>query len=112
MWDANAFSTQRRYSGMGSQTENTISGICSAKIAGHCEKQVSGTDGLREKLKNIAAAGQRRIVLNMSNVKYIDSTGLGMLVAAHFSAQKQGASLSLCHGLCHVGSRLRGTGDY
>jgi anti-sigma B factor antagonist len=33
----------------------------------------------------------------MANVKYIDSSGLGALVAAHVSAKAQGASVRLCH---------------
>jgi anti-sigma B factor antagonist len=33
----------------------------------------------------------------MDNIKYIDSSGLGALVAAHCSAKTQGASLRLCH---------------
>jgi anti-sigma B factor antagonist len=32
----------------------------------------------------------------MSNIKYIDSSGLGALVAAHVSAKTQGASVRLC----------------
>jgi len=55
------------------------------------------SNSLREKLKSMAAAGKKKIVLNVANIKYIDSTGLGMLVAAHFSAKTQGASVRLCH---------------
>jgi anti-sigma B factor antagonist len=52
---------------------------------------------LREKVKSLVAAGKRKIVLNMANVKYIDSAGLGALVAAHVSAKSQGASVRLCN---------------
>jgi anti-sigma B factor antagonist len=54
------------------------------------------SNALREKLKSLAAEGKKQIVLNMNNIKYIDSTGLGTLVAAHCSAQAQGASLRMC----------------
>ena len=37
----------------------------------------------------------KRVVLNLSGVTYIDSAGLGALVAAHHSARAQGASLKL-----------------
>jgi len=50
---------------------------------------------LRENLKNLIAQGKKHIVLNMSDITYIDSTGLGTLVAAHVSAKSQGASLKL-----------------
>jgi anti-sigma B factor antagonist len=55
------------------------------------------SNALREKLKSLIAEGKKKIVLNMADVKYIDSTGLGTLVAAHVSAKTQGASLRLCH---------------
>jgi anti-sigma B factor antagonist len=48
-------------------------------------------------LKSLIAEGKKKIVLNMDNIKYIDSSGLGALVAAHCSAKTQGASLRLCH---------------
>ena len=55
------------------------------------------SNALRVKLKSPIAEGKKQIVLNMDNVKYIDSSGLGTLVAAHCSAKTQGASLRLCH---------------
>ena len=55
------------------------------------------SNALREKLKSLIAEGKKQIVLNMDNIKYIDSSGLGALVAAHCSAKTQGASLRLCH---------------
>src|ERR1700737_530520 len=51
------------------------------------------SNALREKLKSLIAEGKKKIVLNMDNIKYIDSSGLGALVAAHCSAKTQGASL-------------------
>ena len=55
------------------------------------------SNALRKKLKSLIAEGKKKIVLNMDNIKYIDSSGLGALVAAHCSAKTQGASLRLCH---------------
>ena len=52
---------------------------------------------LREKVKSLLASGQKKIVLNMDNVTYIDSSGLGALVAAHTSARAQGAFMKLSH---------------
>jgi anti-sigma B factor antagonist len=53
------------------------------------------SQALREKLKSLVAQGKKQIVLNMDHVAYIDSAGLGILVAAHVSAKNQGASLKL-----------------
>ena len=55
------------------------------------------SNALREKVKSLIAAGKKKVVLNMNNVTFIDSAGLGTLVAAHHSAKTQGASLKLCH---------------
>jgi anti-sigma B factor antagonist len=61
------------------------------------------SQALRVELKNLVAAGKKKIVLNMDNIKYIDSAGLGILVAAHVCAKAQGASLKLSN----LGSRFR-----
>ena len=44
---------------------------------------------LREAVKPLLALGGR-IIINLSDVNYLDSTGLGMLVALKFTAIKQG----------------------
>jgi len=55
------------------------------------------SNALREKVKSQIAEGKKKIVLNMANVTFIDSAGLGTLVAAHHSAKSQGAALKLAH---------------
>jgi anti-sigma B factor antagonist len=55
------------------------------------------SNALREKIKSLIAEGKKKIVLNMDNITFIDSAGLGTLVAAHHSAKSQGAGLRLCH---------------
>jgi anti-sigma B factor antagonist len=52
---------------------------------------------LREKLKGLVAEGKTKIVLNMADINYIDSAGLGILVTASVSAKTKGASVRLCH---------------
>ena len=53
------------------------------------------SQALREKLKSLIAEGKKKIVLNMDNIKYVDSAGLGIRVAAHMCAKVQGTSLIL-----------------
>ncbi len=50
---------------------------------------------LRETLKSTNAAGHDRIILNLAQIDYIDSTGLGTLVICFTSMQKAGGSLKL-----------------
>jgi anti-sigma B factor antagonist len=55
------------------------------------------SNAMRERVKSLLADNQKKIVLNMNNVTYIDSAGLGTLVAAHHSARAQGAGLKLAN---------------
>ncbi len=52
---------------------------------------------LRTKIKDILAQGKTRLVLDLANVGYIDSAGLGTLVSGYTSAQSQGASVKLAN---------------
>ena|SRR5579871_4360828 len=61
------------------------------------------TTALREKVKTLLADGKKNVVLDLSGVTMIDSTGLGALVTAHTSAKSAGASLRLCN----LGSRSK-----
>ncbi len=53
------------------------------------------SNALRERVKGMLAENKKKIVMNMDNVTYIDSAGLGTLVAAYHSARAQGATLKL-----------------
>jgi anti-anti-sigma factor len=55
------------------------------------------SNALREKVKELLAEGKKKIVLNVNNIAFIDSAGLGTLVASHHTAKKEAASLRLCH---------------
>ena len=50
---------------------------------------------LRERLRAESDAGRQRIILNLDDVDYIDSTGLGTLVICFTTMQKAGGSLKL-----------------
>ena len=50
---------------------------------------------MREKVTSLAAAGIKNIVLNLKDVDYIDSTGLGALVICSTSLRKSGGVIKL-----------------
>jgi anti-sigma B factor antagonist len=54
-----------------------------------------GSVQLREAVRDLISKGARNILLNMSDVNYIDSSGLGELVSAFTTAKNQGASVKL-----------------
>ena len=76
-------------------TDSEVDGVYVMALEGRI---VMGAEShsLREKLKSVLAEGKKKIVLNMANLKYIDSAGLGALVAVHYSAKTQNASVRLC----------------
>ena len=55
------------------------------------------TEALRTKLKELLAAGHRHIILNLGEVTYLDSVGLGTLIGAYTSTTNTGGSLKLLH---------------
>src|SRR3974390_2330477 len=50
---------------------------------------------LREKVAALCASGVKNLVLNLAQVDYIDSTGLGALVMVATSLRKAGGSVKL-----------------
>jgi len=52
---------------------------------------------LRARLKDMLATGKTRVVLDLADVSYIDSAGLGTLVAGYTSARSQGAGMKLAN---------------
>jgi anti-sigma B factor antagonist len=50
---------------------------------------------LREIVGELADKGHKRIVLNLADVQYIDSSGLGELVKAHTTVRNKGGELKL-----------------
>jgi anti-sigma B factor antagonist len=77
-------------------TNSEVEGVSLVALNGRIVLGEEST-ALREKLKSLIAGGKKKIVLNMAEIDYIDSSGLGALVAAHLSAKNAGASLRLCN---------------
>ncbi|HEV2379366.1 MAG TPA: STAS domain-containing protein [Terriglobia bacterium] len=62
------------------------------------------TEVLRQRLKDVVESGQKQIVLDLSGVDYIDSAGLGTLVAGAASVRRAGGELKLAN----LTERVRG----
>ena len=52
---------------------------------------------LRSALRQVIGQGVREMTLDFSQVRMVDSTGLGLLISAHNSVHKAGGSLSVIH---------------
>jgi anti-anti-sigma factor len=73
-------------------------------------KFVAGSDGpfLRQKVKDLIDAGAKKLVLDFTEVPYIDSTGLGFLAGSRVTAQNAGVSVVLAGVNQHVRRILDG----
>jgi anti-sigma B factor antagonist len=54
-----------------------------------------GSSTLRETVRDLVAKGQKKIVLNLGDVSYIDSSGIGELVSSYTTVSNQGGALKL-----------------
>jgi anti-sigma B factor antagonist len=54
-----------------------------------------GTSSLRTKIRELVEGGSRRIVLNMADVSYMDSSGLGEMIASHTTVTTAGGEMKL-----------------
>lgn len=54
-----------------------------------------GSVQLRDSIKELVAKGQKQILLNLGDVSYIDSSGLGELVSAYTTVRNAGGELKL-----------------
>jgi anti-sigma B factor antagonist len=54
-----------------------------------------GDEQLRDKINSLVQQGQRKIVLNLEGVPYLDSAGLGEIVRTYTTISRQGGSLKL-----------------
>jgi anti-sigma B factor antagonist len=64
---------------------------------------------LRDEVKKAIADGNKRIVLNLGEVSYIDSGGLGTLVALHTTAHNAGGTIKLANLTKRVGDLMQVT---
>jgi anti-sigma B factor antagonist len=56
-----------------------------------------GSSVLRDTVKDLLAKGHKKILLNMGDISYIDSSGIGELVSAFTSVRNQSGELKLLH---------------
>jgi anti-sigma B factor antagonist len=54
-----------------------------------------GSTALRSAIRRLAEEGKKKILLNLQNVGYMDSTGLGELIASYTTVSRDGGQLKL-----------------
>jgi anti-sigma B factor antagonist len=54
-----------------------------------------GDELLKDKVNSLVNQGHRKIILNLADVPYLDSAGLGEVVRAYTTVSRQGGNLKL-----------------
>ncbi len=56
-----------------------------------------GSSTFRDTIKDLTARGNKKLLLNLGDVSYIDSSGIGEMVSGFTSVTNQGGELKLLH---------------
>jgi anti-sigma B factor antagonist len=54
------------------------------------------TDELRDQIKKLSEEGNLKLVIDLGEVSYVNSSALGVLIAAHANYAKRGGHVKLC----------------
>jgi anti-anti-sigma factor len=57
---------------------------------------------LRIKFRGVVEEGVRDLVVDLSDVRMVDSSGIGLLIAAHNSLKKIGGQLAVIHATADI----------
>ena len=71
-----------------------------------------GSGLVRSTIKELVSAGRKNILLNLKNVSYIDSAGLGEIVGAYATVTSIGGNIKLLHPQAKVHDLLQVTKLY
>lgn len=83
-------------------TERHVGGVTVLDLMG----KLTLTDGpgrVKDKVTSLIYQGHRQIVLNLAEITYVDSSGLGELVACHLTAERSAG----CIKLANAGYRMQ-----
>jgi anti-sigma B factor antagonist len=54
------------------------------------------TDQLRNEIKKLSEEGNLKLIIDLGEVSYLNSSALGVLIAAHANYAKRGGKIKLC----------------
>jgi anti-sigma B factor antagonist len=75
-------------------TSRQVNGVTIVDLSGRITLG-EGSTVLRETIHDLVGKGQKNILLNLANITYIDSSGIGELVSAFTTTRKEGGDLKL-----------------
>jgi anti-sigma B factor antagonist len=76
-------------------SERTIGDVVIVDVSGKVTLGDGGDVTLRDKMRNLIQQGQKKVLLNLGDVSYVDSAGLGEIVQSYATVTKNGGTLKL-----------------
>ena len=77
-------------------TERRVGDVTLLDLAGRLVFD-EGDAELRDRVNDLVAQGRLKIVVNLRDVTYMDSCGVGVLIAKYVSVRQKGGNVKLLH---------------
>jgi anti-sigma B factor antagonist len=76
-------------------SERTVDGVVIVDVSGKVTLGDGGDVMLRDKMRSLIQQGEKKVLLNLGEVSYVDSAGLGEIVQSYATVTKNGGKLKL-----------------
>ena len=76
-------------------SERTVGDVVIVDVSGKVTLGDGGDVLLRDKMHSLVQQGQKKVLLNLGDVSYVDSAGLGEIVQSYATVTKNGGKLKL-----------------
>ena len=76
-------------------SERTVGDVVIVDVSGKVTLGDGGGVLLRDKMHSLVQQGQKKVLLNLGDVSYVDSAGLGEIVQSYATVTKNGGNLKL-----------------
>jgi anti-sigma B factor antagonist len=75
--------------------ERAVGDVTVVDLSGSVTTADGSDKMLTDKLRSLVQQNRKKLLLNLANVSYVDSTGLGAIVHAYATVKNQGGSVKL-----------------
>jgi anti-sigma B factor antagonist len=76
-------------------SERTVGDVVIVDLSGKVTLGDGGDVVLKDKMQSLVQQGRKKVLLNLGEVSYVDSAGLGQIVQSYATVMKNGGSLKL-----------------
>ena len=76
-------------------SERSVGEVMIVDVSGKITLGEGGDAALKDKMRSLVQQGQKKLLLNLGDVSYVDSAGLGEIVQAYATMNKGGGALKL-----------------